>query len=342
MHMNVKEVIALAKRWVDETGSALPGFRGAYLAGSINEMGKDDPFPSFKDVDVYVVVEDLSRIAVPQEKFLYQGFLLESLCKSLEEHRSPETILSSAYAGSVACGEILSDPEGLLRGLQAAVAAEYARPRWIAARCEGQKQQIAYLLSQVELAPDPVFFLGFAVLFLGVLVAMASARTPTVRRCLALSRELLERHGRPDLHEEILRLQGSARMERGEVVGRLEDCVQAFDRAVDVLRTPFYTSWNLDAATRPYLIEGAYEMIDRGEHREAMFWISMMHSIANMAIQNDAPEAERSHYQAGMERLKAALGIPGPAEWQSRIALARSVSERVIRFADEVVAHDSP
>jgi len=336
--MNVREVLALAGRWVDETGSTFPGFHGAYVAGSINGMGKDDPFPSFKDVDVYLIVEDPARIAVPQEKFHYQGLLLESACKSLEEHRSPEAILSAPYAGSVACCEILSDPTGLLRDLRAAVAEEYGRPRWIAARCEEQKKLLSGMLGQMEIAPEPVFFLGFVVLFLGTIVTLASLRTPTARRCLALSRELLESHGRLDLHEEILALQGSAQMEREEVVGHLQDCVRAFDRAVEVLRTPFYTSWNLDAGVRPYLVEGAYEMIDAGEHREAMFWISMMHSAANTAIQNDAPEGERSRYQAAMERLKAALGIPSAAEWRSRIDLARMVSDRVTRFADEVVA----
>lgn len=336
--MKVREVIAVARRWVDESGSAFPGFHGAYLAGSINEMGKDEPFPSFKDVDVYVVVEDPSRIAVPQEKFLHEGVLLESLCKSLDEHRSPEAILSSEYAGSVASCEILSDPTGLLSTLRRAVAAEYDRPRWIEARCEGKKKLLSTVLGQVEIAPEPVFFLGFTVLFLGGLVALASLRTPTARRCLALSRALLEGHGRPELHEELLALQGSAHMDREEVVGHLQDCVQAFDKAVEVLRTPFYTSWNLDAGTRGYLVEGAYEMIDGGEHREAMFWISMMHSIANTAIQNDAPEGERGRYQAGMERLRAALGIPSAAEWRARIDFARSVSERVTRFADEVVS----
>jgi hypothetical protein len=336
--MNVREVIALATRWVEETGSAFPGFSGAYLAGSITEMEKDGPFPPFKDVDVYVVVEDLSRIAEPQKKFAYHGILMESVCASLEEHRSPEAILSSVHAGSVARCEILSDPAGVLHDLRAKVAAEYADPKWIAARCERQKMMLAHTFSQIEYAPDPVFALGFVVLFLGDLVALASGRRPTVRRNLALSRELLEAHGRRDLHDDLLGVLGSERMDRDQVVSHLEDCVQAFDRAVEVVVTPFYTSWNLHAGTRPYLVDGAYEMIDAGDHREAMFWISMLHSIANMAIQNDAPEAEKARYQATMDRLKTALGVPDAAAWQSRIELARSVSERVTRFADDVVA----
>lgn len=339
--MRVSEAIALAGRWVQETGSGFPGFRGAYLAGSINEMAREDPFPPFKDVDIYVVVEDPAGVAIPQKKFLYEGVLLEWVCQSLQEHLSPEAVLASANAGNVARCEILSDPTGFLESLRATVAADYARTKWIAARCEQQKYLLSNTLAQPDAHPDPVFVLGFTVLFLGGVVALASLRTPTVRRCLALTEELLHDHGRPDLQEDLLEVLGSARMEREQVIGHLQECGHAFDRSVEVITTPFYTSWNLDAGARRYLVDGSYEMIDAGSHREAMFWISMMHSVSHTAIQNDAPEGDKSHYRAGMERLRTALGIPTDTEWRARIELARTVSDRVFRFADEVVARSA-
>lgn len=336
--MRVDEAIALAGRWVDSTGSGFDGFRGAYLAGSINEMPKDATFPPFKDVDIYLVVEDLARIAVPQKKFLYEGVLLEWVCQSLQEHLSPEAVLPTANAGNMAQCEILSDPMGFLASLRTTVAAEYARPQWIAARCEGQKFLLAQTLAQAESHPDPVFVLGFVMLFLGGTVAMASLRAPTVRRCLALTGELLHAEGRADLHEELLAVLGSAGMDRDQVVRRLEDCIEAFDRSVEVVTTPFYTSWNLDAGVRRYLVDGAYEMIDAGNHREAMFWISMMHSVAHTAIQNDAPESDKSHYRLGMQELRSSLGIATAPAWGSRIEHAKGVSDRVFRFADEKIA----
>lgn len=329
--MKVREAIALGRKWVEEAGPAIPGFAGAYLAGSLNDMDKDAPFDSFRDVDVYVVVEDPALF--PQKKFTYEGVLLESVPMSLAEHRSSEATLSAVHAGSVASCEILADPTGLLHELRKTVAAEYAEPRWVAARCEGQKQQLAYLFTQVAAAPEPLFLLGFVVLYLGNIITLASVRTPTVRRLLALTREVLEARGRLDLQEELLGVMGSARMDRDEVVSHLENCVAAFDRAVEVTATPFYTSWNLHAGTRPYLVEGAREMIDAGEHREAMFFIAMMHTIANMAIQIDAPEQEKAAYQESMARLRAALGVGTAEDWEARLALARGVSERVIQFA---------
>lgn len=335
-HMKVREAIALAGKWVEETGAAFPGFRGAYVIGSIHELSEDEEFPLFKDVDVYVVLDDPAQVAVPQAKFLYEGVLLEYVCKSVQEH-APEEVLASLSAESVARARIVSDPTGLLGPLQRRVAADYARPEWVAARCERQKQMIAFLFSQAALSPDPVFFLGFAVLYLGGLVALASGKGPTVRRCLVLAEECLRERGRPDLHDDLLELMGSAHMEREEVIGHLEACVQAFDRAVEVMATPFYASWNIAPGTRPYLVDGSYEMIDAGKHREAMFWISMLHCIANLAIQNDAPDADKGKYREGMDRLRAALGFPTAAEWSARMALAETVSANVQRFADEQV-----
>jgi hypothetical protein len=339
--MKVREVIALAGRWVEETGSRFPGFRGAYLAGSINEMAREETFPFFKDVDIYVVVEDPARIAVPQQKFLYEGVLLEPLCMSLQEHLSPDAVLAAAHAGSVACCEILSDPTGFLESLRASVASDYARTQWIAARCERQKLLLSQLLAQADSPPDTVFLLAFAVLFLGGLVALASLKTPTVRRSLALAGELLQKQGRSDLQENLLELLGCARMKREQVIGHLEDCVHAFDRSVEVISTPFYGSWNLHTGTRPYLVDGSYEMIGAGRHREAMLWITMIHSVSHTAIQNDAPEADRTHDHEGMQRLRTALGISTATDWRSRTELARTVSARVIRFADDMVARSA-
>ena len=50
--MNVKQVIELAKEWVEIYGSQTPGFCGAHLMGSINHMPPDTPFPAYKDVDL--------------------------------------------------------------------------------------------------------------------------------------------------------------------------------------------------------------------------------------------------------------------------------------------------
>lgn len=338
--MKVSQVIALAKKWIEETGSSFPGLRGAYLAGSINELGKKELFPPFKDVDIFIVVEDIAQIANPHEMLLYEGILLEAVCFSEEEYRSPETILASANAGSLVSCEILCDPTGFLERLRRDVVDDYAQGEWVAARCEEEKRLLFERIEELDRADsadDVLESLCWAVLYLGGFIAVACLRTPTVRRCLDLTRELLQDRGRPDLQEEILHLWGCAHLEREQVIHYLQECVQAFDRSVEVISTPFVGSYNLHAHTRPYLVDGAYEMISAGSHREAMYWISLMHLISNKAIQNDAPEDDRSHYQGGIDRLQAELGISTATEWRSRIALARSVSEKVTCFADEEV-----
>ena len=57
--MNAGQVIEIAKEWVDQVGSKEPGFIGAHLMGSLVSMPKEAPFPSFKDVDLHLVLRDV-------------------------------------------------------------------------------------------------------------------------------------------------------------------------------------------------------------------------------------------------------------------------------------------
>jgi hypothetical protein len=45
--MRVSQVIEIAKEWVEENVSQLPGFCGAYLGGSLSRMQKDASFPTY-------------------------------------------------------------------------------------------------------------------------------------------------------------------------------------------------------------------------------------------------------------------------------------------------------
>ncbi|MBC8229903.1 hypothetical protein H8E77_10185 [bacterium] len=214
--MTVGQVIEIAKEYVDKEASQVPGFCGAFLVGGINGMPKEAPFPLYRDVDIYMPVEDVKQIPIPQRKLPYK-------------------------------------------------------------------------------------------------------------------------QGKSELHEEILRLLGCVHMDRGQVESYLQECVTAFDRAVEVKRTPFSGSYNVDSCVRPYLVEGALEMINEGNHREAMFWIWIFHYCVNVAIQNDGSEEEKPQYQAGYDDFLSGLGLHAPNDWQSRLQLARNVAEQFFEFADEVV-----
>jgi len=196
--MIVGQVIEIAKEYVEKEASQAPGFCGAYLAGAINRMPKEATFPLYRDVDVYVPVEDVKQIPVPQRKLLYKGVILECVYGNFEEYSSPEAVLSDpGKASNLVGGNILSDPTGFLGKLYQAAVKEYAQRRWVQARCEVEKKGALERLGKEEIER---LDLWWVVLYLGGLIAVAHLMSPTVRRCLALTKELLQKQGKLELH----------------------------------------------------------------------------------------------------------------------------------------------
>ena len=159
--------------------------------------------------------------------------------------------------------------------------------------------------------------------FLGALsglLAVAQLKRPTTRRTLTLLRELLEAHGRPDLNEAALTVMGSAQMSRADVQALLDQSVIAFDRSVEVYQTPTPYGFTIRPHLRPYLVAATQEMIDEGNHREAMYWITALAGESYLVLQNDAPEAEKPLFAAQQQAMLAALGYTSTELWAERVA----------------------
>jgi hypothetical protein len=307
-------------------------------------MPKDASFPTYRDVDTYIIAEDVNQVPIQHPIFLYKGVLLERFRMSLESHSSPESILSNPLVTTnLATGVVISDPLGLLGKLQQTIVKEYARRKWVQLRLDAEKKRALENLDKMSNANSSIDMfdrLSWIVYSLAGGIAIAHLRPPTVRRCLALTKELLQNQGKIELHEGILKMYGCAHMSRKQVEFCLHESMNAFDIAVEVRHTP-PTNWLADLYihpdVRPYLVNGAQEMIDEGSHREAMFWIAFIHSLANAVIQNDAPDEDKSKYQAGFDRLLSEFGLSTRADWQSRSELTNSVAKEVFQLADEVV-----
>jgi hypothetical protein len=240
----------------------------------------------------------------------------------------------------VATTRILADPTGVLAPLQQAVAAEYARRRWIQARCAGEKASAEEWLAALRRAATPAERLDAVRVFLGALsglLAVAQLARPTTRRTLTLLRDLLEAQGRPDLHEAALTVMGSAHLRRADVQALLEQCAIAFDRAVAVYRTPIPFGFAIRAHLRPYHVTGTQEMIDEGNYREAVYWISCL-DTAYFVLQNDAPEAEQPAFAAQFQAMYAALGCTSAEAWAAHVAAAERLAPEIYRIADALAA----
>src|SRR5579859_1250379 len=134
--MIVKEATDAARQWVETEGSRLPGFCGAYLAGSVNWLPDDAVISATSDVDIMVVLED-SIPPIKPGKMIYRGALIEVSYVSRDRLRSAEQVLGDYHlAGAFRTPNVLAEPLGQLTALQANVAKEYPSRVWVHRRCE--------------------------------------------------------------------------------------------------------------------------------------------------------------------------------------------------------------
>lgn len=339
--MKAKEVRRLAKQWVDERVAGLPGFHGAYLAGGIHRFPDDEEFPAYLDVDVHVILDRARESGQRQDIHLYHGVLLESYFVDRAGYGSWEMVASHPLeAQSFRSPSVLADPTGSLTAIQEAVAENFSRRKWVEARCGILRHQIVSTLGDEEKSSSMLHMLP---LLAGIpyLIANARLQDPTNRRAYCQTRELLHADGRPDLHESILAIHGFTDVSLAQTESSLEECLRAFDRAVEVFRTPFWSDHRMHAYVRPYIDEGSREMIREGRHREAMPWIVWNHMVANVALQNDAPEEDKRQFQDAYDRLYGGLDTwYGNRAWPSKsaTALVRRVVEDVLEYVDESLA----
>ena len=342
--MNVKQVIEQVTAWVEQEGQQIPGFCGAHLMGSILSMPHEAPFPPYHDVDLTIVVRDAAHVTATHDAAA-GGLILEYSTVSIQRYRTAEQVLSDPeLAANLAANSILADPDGLLQPLQRSVAARYADRQWVEARCaveHGIAMQVIQELRNAATPADALWFLCSVVLFLSGQLAEATLQSPTHRRSLVLLRDVLQAAGRRDLHEATLQLMGWAHLRRQEVEAYLQDCAEAFDRAAAVSHTPVPFQVKFQPHIRPYIINGAQEMIDQGFHREAMFWISGFLLFANAAIQADAPPDEKPYFQGKLDRLIAEMGLSAPGAIATRVREAEALAAAIAAVAQVLIEQRS-
>ena len=97
--LTVREAKALAAQWVRKEAGNLPGFYGAYFAGSTNWMLDDAPFPQTPDLDIKVVL-DGPPPAKPLGNIFYGKVMLGIGYISRERLQSAETSLGDYPAAA--------------------------------------------------------------------------------------------------------------------------------------------------------------------------------------------------------------------------------------------------
>lgn len=339
--MIVKHARDVTRQWVMEEAHRIPGLHGAYIAGSANWLPDDAPLPATSDLDINLVLTDPDP-PNKREKFICRDVLLEVTYLSINQLRSSDMVLSHYHlAGGFRTPSVILDPSGQLTKLQAAVAHGFAKRQWVSRRCAHARDRVLEQLAALN-ESDPFHDQVIGWLFpTGVtthVLLVAGLKNPTVRRRYAAVRELLAEYGHLDLYEALLEALGCARMSRVRVEQHLAALADVFDVATEVIRTPFPFASDISDLARPIAIDGSRELIERGDHREAVFWMLVTYSRCQKVLYDDAPRAMRNRFEPGYRQLLGDLGIVSSTDLQRRKEHIVELLPRAWQVAEDIMA----
>jgi hypothetical protein len=322
--VTIGEARAVARRWLGAHAGAIPGYRGAYLVGSTATAPDTAPLSPFSDVDVMVVTGD--DPGTKPGKQVYEGALLEI-------SYLPWSAVTGAdgdyhVAAGLRAGAILDDPTGGLRAAHERIARDFAAPEAVLRRCAHVRQRIETPLRTLDLAqPWPRLVLAW-VFPTGVtahLPLVAALRNPTVRLRYVAVREVVP----ASVHDDLLRLLGSADLTASRVRAHVDRLAPTFDAAAATQHSPYPFSSDISAAARPIAIDGSHALVDRGDHREAMFWIVVTYARCHQIL--------GTGHDAAFDAAVADLGIRGPDDIARRAAAVLDHLPALWRHTQEMV-----
>lgn len=339
--MRVKAAKDVARQWVIEEASRSPGFYGAFYAGSTNWLPDDAALPATSDVDIWVILTE-SNPPDKLGKFIYRDVILEVSYLPSEQLQSPDLILSDYHrAGSFRTPNIILDPSGQLTKLQAAVSKDYAKRQWVYKRCEHARNKVLERLqglNEAEPFHDQVIVWLFATGVTTHVLLVAGLKNPTVRQRYVAAQKLLADYGYLDFYKTLLEMLGCAQISRARVEYHLAALTEGFDVAKEVVKTSFFFTSDISDIARPIAIEGSWGLIERGYHREALFWMVVTYSRCQKVLYHDGPMEMQDQFSPGYRQLLGDLGVTSFADLQQRNEQVRELLPRVWEVAEAIIA----
>ncbi|MFE6667998.1 hypothetical protein ACFVFH_31135 [Streptomyces sp. NPDC057697] len=338
--MRVGTARSAAVRWVAEHARPDPGFRGAFFSGSTVGLPDDAELSPYSDVDVVVVTAAAAPPTGPG-KFRFRGALLEVSHLPWDLLGSADEVLSSYHlAGSFRRDTVVDDPTGRLRGLGAEVSRRFTERRWVRRRCLDAERRVETRLASFDVsAPFHTQVLSWLFptgVTTHVLLA-AALRNPTIRLRYPAARAVLDTYGQAHLYPRLLELLGCARLSAARTGHHLDELARTFDATAGVARTPFFFSGDLTTGARPVAIDGSRHLVERGDHREAVFWIVATFARCHTVLAADAPELHHARLPAFREAV-ADLGIASTDDFVRRGAEVVAFLPELRLTAGKIVA----
>lgn len=339
--MLVSAARSAAIDWVARHARGEEGFWGSYFSGStVGKPGSAELAPG-SDVDVVIVTA--GEIPEPKiGKVAYRDALLDVTHLPRESFSSPEAVLSSYHlAGGLRTDSIIDDAAGELRALQREVARRFADIEWVRRRARE-----AYLKAEAGLRgidpaaawPDQVTAWLFGTGVLTHVVLSAAMRNPTIRLRYLAAGEVLAEFGEPALYEELLDLLGCADLGPDAVLRHHENLARTFDRTAAVARTPFFFSSDITPAARAVAVDGIREVIDRGKHREAVFWMVATYARCHKILLVDGTPGLRRELVPAFDDLLGDLKIGSTADLVDRAGVALRFMPALWRVAESMMS----
>jgi hypothetical protein len=338
--MLIKDVKNKARQWVSEEAVGIPGFRGALFHGSINCLPDDALMPATSDVDVLIVLDSTD---LPNKLGIlrYKRVTLEVSYLSTAEIQSPEQILGVSHlAGSFRGSSVIMDPSGRLAKLQEVVSRDYAKREWVYRRCEHARRKVlGHMdgLSDSEPFHDQVTHWLFGTGVTTHILLVAGLKNPTVKRRYLAVRQLLAEYGRLNFYDTLLEMLGCEHMSKSRAEHHLTVLAEAFDAAKTVIKTPFVFASDISHVARPLAIVSSRDLIERGYHREAVFWIVATYSRCQKVLYHDAPAEIRDSFTPGYGDLLADLGITSFNDLQQRSDQVKSALPDIWSVAEGIM-----
>lgn len=159
--------------------------------------------------------------------------------------------------------DAIFDPVGEIASAQRGMAASYTQRSWVEARCANASRNARDAPTARAPAGLPSGYCSetiksvarFYILMLPSAVqapCVADLGRVTFRKAFVAARDLFAKYGAAELYRRLLEILGSARLQRCVVEALLNECSTAFDRAVRVVRTPFFGVYDLQDVCRPW------------------------------------------------------------------------------------------
>ncbi|MGW4652174.1 hypothetical protein [Kitasatospora sp. NPDC004289] len=337
--MRLDTARAAARHWITTEGRSRSGYLGAYLTGSTTALPAGAELPQGPGLDVVLVTAEEGE-GPRHDRVEHQGVPLEVTYLPRERIDSAERVLTDHHlAPGLRHGVVVDDPGRVLGGIQREVAARFAEPDLVRARCLSVHEEITTGLGHHDPALPwyrQVAGWLFPTAATTHLVLVAALRDPALRLRYLRAREALAELGLAERYPELLRLLGAEDLTPGQVRHHLDTLAVTFDETVAAARTPSPFAAEISPQARPVAVDAAHHLVARGDHREAMYWTVATFARCHTVLAVDAPDAHERltpHFTAAV----ADLGINTATDLTARrkatlaaLPALRQLTERII------------